>query len=84
MPWSLTLQRMPPNALTNSARALWQAFAPSPGRSTFPVLWALAIALTAYWAVFSGFIFHAYPLLIEAGFESQTVAFALAIMARPR
>ena len=45
-----------------------------------PVFWALAIALTAYWAIFSGFIFHAYPLLIEAGFESWTVAFALAII----
>ena len=44
------------------------------------MFWALAIALTAYWAIFSGFIFHAYPLLIEAGFESWTVAFALAII----
>jgi MFS family permease len=43
-----------------------------------PIFWALAIALTAYWAVFSGFIFHAYPLLLERGFDTQTVVFAIA------
>jgi MFS family permease len=45
-----------------------------------PIFWALAIALTAYWAVFSGFIFHAYPLLLERGFDTQTVVFAIAVI----
>jgi predicted MFS family arabinose efflux permease len=45
-----------------------------------PIFWALAIALTAYWAVFSAFIFHAYPLLLERGFDTQAVVFALAVI----
>ena len=45
-----------------------------------PIFWALAIALTAYWAVFSAFIFHAYPLLLERGFETSAVVFAMAII----
>jgi predicted MFS family arabinose efflux permease len=45
-----------------------------------PIFWALAIALTAYWAVFSAFIFHAYPLLLERGFDTQAVVFAMAII----
>jgi hypothetical protein len=45
-----------------------------------PIFWALAIALTAYWAVFSGFIFHAYPLLLERGLDTQTVVFAIAVI----
>jgi predicted MFS family arabinose efflux permease len=45
-----------------------------------PIFWALAIAMTAYWAVFSGFIFHAYPLLLERGFDTQTVVFAIAVI----
>ena len=49
-----------------------------------PVFWTLAIALTAYWAVFSGGIFHAYPLLIEAGFESQPWLSRWPSSARPR
>jgi predicted MFS family arabinose efflux permease len=45
-----------------------------------PIFWALAIALTAYWAVFSAFIFHAYPLLLERGFDTQAVVFAMAVI----
>ena len=45
-----------------------------------PIFWALAIALTAYWIVFSAFIFHAYPLLLERGFDTQTVVFAMAVI----
>jgi predicted MFS family arabinose efflux permease len=45
-----------------------------------PIFWALAIALTAYWAVFSGFIFHAYPLFLERGFDTQAVVFAMAVI----
>jgi len=45
-----------------------------------PIFWALAVALTAYWAVFSAFIFHAYPLLLERGFDTQAVVFAMAII----
>jgi MFS transporter len=45
-----------------------------------PVFWALAVALTAYWAVFSAFIFHAYPLLLERGFDTQAVVFAMAVI----
>jgi hypothetical protein len=44
------------------------------------IFWALAIALTAYWAVFSAFIFHAYPLLLERGFDTQAVVFAMAVI----
>src|ERR1700730_7300113 len=45
-----------------------------------PIFWALAIALTAYWLVFSAFIFHAYPLLLERGFDTQAVVFAMAVI----
>jgi predicted MFS family arabinose efflux permease len=45
-----------------------------------PIFWALAVALTAYWAVFSAFIFHAYPLLLERGFDTQAVVFAMAVI----
>lgn len=45
-----------------------------------PIFWALAIALTAYWAIFSAFIFHAYPLLLERGFDTQAVVFAIAVI----
>jgi MFS family permease len=45
-----------------------------------PVFWALGIALTAYWAVFSAFIFHAYPLFLERGFDAQAVVFAMALI----
>jgi MFS family permease len=45
-----------------------------------PVFWTLAVALTAYWAVFSAFIYHAYPLLLERGFDLQAVVFAMAII----
>jgi Major Facilitator Superfamily len=45
-----------------------------------PIFWALAIALTAYWAVFSAFIFHAYPLLLERGFDTQAVVLAMAVI----
>jgi hypothetical protein len=45
-----------------------------------PIFWTLAIALTAYWAVFSGFIFHAYPLLLERGFDTEAVVFAMALI----
>jgi Major Facilitator Superfamily len=45
-----------------------------------PIFWALAIALTAYWAVFSAFIFHAYPLLLERGFDTAAVVFAMAVI----
>jgi predicted MFS family arabinose efflux permease len=45
-----------------------------------PVFWALAVALTAYWAVFSGFIYHAYPMLLERGFSTGAVVFALAVI----
>ena len=45
-----------------------------------PVFWALAVALTAYWAVFSAFIFHAYPLLLERGFDTRAVVLAMAVI----
>lgn len=45
-----------------------------------PVFWALAIAFTAYSAMFSGFTFHLYPLLIERGFDAATVVSAIAII----
>ena len=49
-----------------------------------PIFWALAIALTAYWAVFSAFIFHAYPLLFERGFDTAAVVFAMAVIGPAR
>ncbi len=58
----------------------------TPGRSVIagvirqPVFWALAIAFTAYAAMFSGFTFHAYPLLVERGFDTGTVVSALALI----
>lgn len=45
-----------------------------------PVFWALAIAFTAYSAMFSGFTFHLYPLLIERGFDAATVVSAIAVI----
>lgn len=45
-----------------------------------PAFWALAIAFTAYAVTFSGFTFHAYPLLIERGFDTHTVVSAIAII----
>jgi MFS family permease len=45
-----------------------------------PAFWALAIAFTAYAAVFSGFTFHLYPLLIERGFDVATVVTAMALI----
>lgn len=45
-----------------------------------PAFWALAVAFTAYSAMFSGFTFHAYPLLIERGFDTATVVAAMAII----
>jgi hypothetical protein len=41
---------------------------------------AVRWALRAYWAVFSAFIYHAYPLLLERGFDLQAVVFAMAII----
>ena len=45
-----------------------------------PVFWALAVAFTAYAAMFSGFTFHMYPLLVERGFDTATVVSALALI----
>lgn len=45
-----------------------------------PVFWALAIAFTAYSAMFSGFTFHMYPLLVERGFDTATVVSAIALI----
>ncbi|MCS0502284.1 MFS transporter [Ancylobacter mangrovi] len=45
-----------------------------------PAFWALAVAFTAYAAMFSGFTFHAYPLLIERGFDTATVVGAIAMI----
>ncbi|MBB3770812.1 MFS family permease [Angulomicrobium tetraedrale] len=45
-----------------------------------PVFWALAVAFTAYAAMFSGFTFHLYPLLIERGFDTHAVVGAIAII----
>src|ERR1700730_7724631 len=47
-----------------------------------PIFWALAIALTAYWLVFSAFIFHAYPLLLQRGFDTQAGVFAGGVQIR--
>ncbi|WP_428032320.1 MFS transporter [Ancylobacter sp.] len=45
-----------------------------------PVFWALAVAFTAYSAMFSGFTFHMYPLLVERGFDTASVVSALALI----
>ncbi|TCK30017.1 putative MFS family arabinose efflux permease [Ancylobacter aquaticus] len=45
-----------------------------------PVFWALAVAFTAYAAMFSGFTFHMYPLLLDRGFDTATVVSALALI----
>lgn len=45
-----------------------------------PVFWALAMAFTAYSAMFSGFTFHMYPLLVERGFDTATVVSAIALI----
>ncbi|TCT05064.1 MFS transporter [Aquabacter spiritensis] len=45
-----------------------------------PAFWALALAFTAYAAVFSAFTFHLYPLLLERGFEAASVVAAMAII----
>ena len=45
-----------------------------------PAFWALAIAFTAYSAMFSGFTFHVYPLLVERGFDLASVVGAIAII----
>nr|WP_281493614.1 MFS transporter [Ancylobacter koreensis] len=45
-----------------------------------PAFWALALAFTAYSAMFSGFTFHVYPLLVERGFDIASVVGALAII----
>ncbi|WP_332119888.1 MFS transporter [Azorhizobium caulinodans] len=50
------------------------------GVMRLPAFWALAIALTAYYAAFSAFTFHFYPLLIERGFDTGTVVAAMAII----
>ena len=44
------------------------------------VFWALAVAFTAYAAMFSGFTFHMYPLLVERGFDTDTVVSAIAFI----
>lgn len=44
------------------------------------VFWALAVAFTAYAAMFSGFTFHMYPLLVERGFDTATVVTAIAFI----
>ncbi|WP_421698846.1 MFS transporter [Ancylobacter sp.] len=44
------------------------------------VFWALAVAFTAYAAMFSGFTFHMYPLLVERGFDTATVVSAIAFI----
>ncbi|WP_246668926.1 MFS transporter [Ancylobacter sp. TS-1] len=45
-----------------------------------PAFWALALAFTAYSAMFSGFTFHVYPLLVERGFDLASVVGAIAII----
>lgn len=45
-----------------------------------PAFWALAVALTAYYATFSAFTFHFYPLLVERDFSTTTVVAAMAII----
>ena len=45
-----------------------------------PTFWALAVAFTAYAATFSAFTFHLYPLLLERGFTTGSVALAMAII----
>ncbi|WP_371348449.1 MFS transporter [Ancylobacter sp. IITR112] len=45
-----------------------------------PVFWALAVAFTAYAAMFSGFTFHMYPLLVERGFDTAAVVSAIAVI----
>ncbi len=45
-----------------------------------PAFWALALSFTAYAVMFSGFTFHAYPLLIERGFDTHTVVTAIAVI----
>ncbi|OYX10031.1 MAG: MFS transporter, partial [Rhizobiales bacterium 32-66-8] len=45
-----------------------------------PAFWALAVALTAYYATFSAFTFHFYPVLVERGFSTTTVVAAMAII----
>jgi len=45
-----------------------------------PVFWALAAAFTAYAAMFSGFTFHLYPLLVERGFDTASVVSAIALI----
>lgn len=44
------------------------------------LFWALAVAFTAYAAMFSGFTFHMYPLLVERGFDTATVVAAIAFI----
>ena len=81
MPRSSTRQRTPHRKLlTNPSRGRWLGARAVGWALKSPIFWALAIALTAYWIVFSAFIFHAYPLLLERGFDTQTVVFAMAVI----
>lgn len=45
-----------------------------------PVFWGLLLAFTAYFGTFYGLSFHLYPLLLERGFSTESVVFALAII----
>jgi MFS family permease len=43
-----------------------------------PVFWGILLSFTLYYGMFSGLTFHLYPLLLERGFESGSVVFAIA------
>ncbi|MDF2995273.1 MAG: transporter [Xanthobacteraceae bacterium] len=45
-----------------------------------PVFWALALAFTAFTAVFSAFTFHFYPLLIEQGLDKSAIVAVIALI----
>lgn len=67
----------PPPRLPDDARARRSPVAQALRQ---PAFWALALAFTAYSAMFSGFTFHVYPLLVERGFDIATVVTAIALI----
>ncbi|NYT61015.1 MFS transporter [Alcaligenaceae bacterium] len=45
-----------------------------------PVFWLLMLALTAYTATLTTFLFHIYPMLLEGGLSTSDVVWAIAII----
>lgn len=45
-----------------------------------PTFWAIAIAFTAYYCVFSALTFHLYPILLERGLDATAVVGVIAVI----